>query len=273
MSILLLGICASCEPTYPARTLTRQLTKLIKEEENLDVTCHTTGKTLWVYVPLKDLIDEKNTTWNTKGLEEINKVLSIVHRVILSTDAKLNFLVIDGVDVRKYGLELKVIEYLPDIREAIFEKFSRGEFFMRSIRDVGVNPGLVNDLTGESQHFFDITFDQFLALQIIHRLKSLFLKDKVLSKIFEIKSSSWSEKFGIIKIDLEFLKKKYDLTPEEEKIKPIDYAKMVAAFVVTNYNYQNFQVIEITDTFAAETIKLTFADLKKVKINLPEFLD
>ncbi len=273
LSVLCLGAVSSCEPTYPSRSLTKQLTDLVKKEENLDVTTHIVGKTLWVYLPSNSLVKDETATWDIKGLEEINKALSVAHRVILSTDAKIDFLVLDAVDVKQYGVELKVIEHIPDIREAILEKFSRGEFFLRSIRDVGVNPDLVGDLTGKSQKFYDVSFNQFIALQIIYRVKNLFLNDKVLSRIFEVRSSAWSEKFGIIKINLEFLKKKYDLTEEEEKIRPLDYAKMVTALVVTNYNYQNFQVLEITDTFAEETIKSSFADLKNVKISLPEFLD
>lgn len=268
-----MGVFSSCESSYPARTLTAQLTKLVKQEEGLDVTCHITGKTLWVYLPLKNLVDEKNVSWNADGLDTMNKVLSVVHRVILSTDAKLDFVGLIAADVRKFGIELEAIEYIPDVRQAIMEKFSRGEFFQRSIRDVSVNQDLVGDLTGEARSYTDISLDQFLALQIVHRVKTLFLKDKTLEKIFEIKSSSWSQKFGIIKIEFEFLKKKYDLPPQEEKIKPLDYAKMIAALVMRNYDYKNFQVIKITDTFSDETINLSPTDLKNIKIALPEFLD
>lgn len=271
--LLVTGILSSCSPSYPAKTLTTQLTKLVKEERKIDVTCRITGKTLWVYLPLQNLVDEKKLTWSSAGLEEMSKVLSIVHRVILSTDAKLNFLSVIATDVKKYGVELMIIEYLPDIKEAILEKFSRGEFFSRSIKDVGLNAGAVNDLTGESKKFYDITFDQFVALQIIHRTKNLFAGDKTLDELFDIRSTSWSEKFGIIRIEFEFMKKKYNLPPQEEKIKPLDYAKMTAALVVKNYDFKNFQLIELTDTFSKESVKLSPQDLKKVKINLPRFED
>ena len=66
-------------------------------------------------------------------------------------------------------------------------------------------------------------------MQIVNRAKSLFLKDKQLSSLFEIKSTNWEEKFGIIKLEIEFLKKRYDLSAQEEAIKPIDYVKMIAA--------------------------------------------
>lgn len=271
--LLATGILSSCEATYPAKTLTTQLTKLVKEERKIDITCHITGKTLWVYLPLQNLVDEEKVTWSSAGLEEISKVLSIVHRIILSTDAKLNFLSIIAADVKKYGVELMTLEYIPDIKEAILEKFSRGEFFSRSIKDVGFNADAINDLTGESKKFYDVTFEQFAALQIIHRTKNLFAGDKTLDGLFDIRSTSWSEKFGIVKIEFEFMKKKYNLTLEQEKIKPLDYAKMIAALVVKNYNFKDFQVIELTDTFSKESIKLSPQDLKKVKINLPEVKD
>lgn len=276
LPLLFLLICAqlilsSCEPTYPARTLTSQLTKLVKEDYKIDVACHISGKTLWVYVPLSDLIDEAKLVWNLKGIEKMNEVISTVHRVMLSSDAKLKFLCVVATDIKKYGVELLAVEYVPDIQEAVLEKFSRGEFFARSVRDVGINPSAINDLTGKSENYYDITFDHFLGLQIIHRIKTLFYKDKTLQKIFEIKSATTTEKFGIIKLDFEFMRKTYNLTPREEKIDPLSYVSQMAALIVKNYNYRDFQAIELTDTFAKKTIKLTRDDLKKTKINLPTF--
>ncbi len=249
------------------------MTNLALKEEHIKITCHISGKTLWVYVPLENLIDQKEMTWSSVGLEKMSKVIADVHRAILSTDAKLDFIAIVATDIKNYGIELKTMEYVPDLSQAVLEKFSRGEFFSRSVRDVAFDPTAINDNTGESKKFYDLSFNEFLCLQIIHRVKNIFYKYKPLAKIFEVKSSSWTEKFGILKIDLEFLKKRYDLTPAEEKINPLDYAKMVVAQVVQNYNYKNFQTIEVTDTFAKETVKLTYDDLKKTKVKLPEFLE
>lgn len=272
--ILLSLFCAtlaSCQVTYPANTLTQKLSKLAKEETGLQVSAHITGKTLWVYVPLDNLVKEKDMGWDEKGLEKVGQVLSIVHRVILSTDANLDFAVTVASDVKNFGIQLATFEHLPDVRQAILEKFSRGEFFMRSLKDITYNPAAVGDTTGESMQYYDVTFNRFLGMQVIHRVKSLFLKDKTLGKIFEIKSSSLNEKFGVIKIDLEFLKKTYVLTPEEEKIKPLDYVKMIAAKTVKGYDYTNFQAFELKDTFSGETALLNADDLRKIKINLPEF--
>jgi hypothetical protein len=267
-----LSILSGCEPTYPAKTFVPQLVKLVKDEQKADVTCHVSGKTLWVYIPLNNLVDEKTAGLDIPGLKKMYSVLDTVHRLVLSTDARLDFLAIIGADVKKYGVELLIIEYIPDIQQAVLEKFSRGEFSMRSVRDLRYDPTLIGDLTGESRKYYDISFDQFICLQIIQRTKNIFLKDKQLSNLFEVRSSSWGEKFGIIKFELEFLKKRYDLSAQEEKIKPIDSVKMIAASVIANYNYKNLQGIEITDTFSGDTARLSLSDLKKVKIKLPEFL-
>ncbi|MBI5873551.1 MAG: hypothetical protein HZB36_05350 [Candidatus Omnitrophica bacterium] len=263
---------SSCEATYPARTMAQQLAKLAKEEEELQVSSHIAGKTLWVYVPLDDLIKEKDMSWNEPGLEKMSQILSIVHRVILSTDAKLDFAAVVASDIKHFGVQLTTFEYLPDVREAILERFSRGEFFMRSVKDVSVNPKAVGDVTGESMQYYDMAFDHFMGLQVVHRAKSIFAKDKTLSKIFELKTTSLAEKFGVIKIDFEFLKKTYLLTPEEEKINPLDYVKMIAAEIVRNYDYKNFQAFEIKDTFSGQKAVLDAAALKKIKIDLPEFM-
>lgn len=264
---------SSCEPSFPAKTLTLELTKLVKEEQALDITCHLSGKTLWVYVPLTDLVKEEELSWNETGAEKINKVFSCVHRVLLSTDAQLDFVVMTAADVKHYGVQLITIEYIPDLRQAILENFSRGEFFERSVKDIQVDPKVVNDTTGKTRKYFDLSFNEFISFQIIHRVKSLFLKDKILSKLFELKSTTQNIKFGIIKLEFEFIKKKYDAEAGLEAIKPLDYVQMVTALVVKNYDAKDFQAIQITDTFSEESRKLLPEDLKKTKIKLPEFLD
>jgi hypothetical protein len=270
LGIILAGhLLSSCEATYPARTLTSRLTQLIKEEEKLNVTCHITGKTLWVYVPLEDLIDEKELTWNAQGFEKISKVIAAVHRVLLSSDAQLNFIGIVGTDIKKYGVELTAIEYVPDFKEAVLERFSRGEFFSRSVRNVSVNSQAIDDLTGESKTYYDITFPRFLGLQIIHRVKNLFAKDEALAAVFDLKSTASSDKFGIVRVDLEFIQKTYELTPEQEAIDPLEYTAMIAAQVTRNYDFKDIQAVELYDTFSERSRKLTLQDLKKMKIDLP----
>jgi hypothetical protein len=267
----LIGILSSCEATYPAKTLARQLVKLALDEEKINVTCHITGKTLWVYLPVDSLVNETDLGWNTDGLEKMSRITSIVHRVILSTDAKLDFTAVVASDVKKYGVQLTTFEYIPDVRQAILEKFSRGEFFMRSVKDINVNPAAINDLSGESLNYYDMTLDHFVGLQVIHRAKGLFAKDAVLSKLFDLKSTALAEKFGVIKIDFEFLKKTYLLSPEEEKINPLDYAAMICAEAIKNYDTKSFQAFELKDTFSGESRKLDKRALKKIEIDLPPY--
>ena len=260
---------ASCEATYPARAIVPQLARLIKEEINLNATCRVSGKTLWVYLPLEDLVENDKVSWNAPGLEKVNKAIGVVHRVVLSSDADLDFAAVVGADVKKYGVAITVIEYVPDFKEAVYEKFSRGEFFARNVRDVNVNPETVGDLTGETMNTYDISFSHFLGLQILSRTRNIFAKDKTLSRIFEVKSVSQSEKFGIIRLEFEFTKKTYDLSAEEEAIRPLDTAAMVVALVIRNYNYEDFQQIVLIDTFADANVKFTPEAIRKIKIKLP----
>ena len=273
LGIFFTGVLSSCEPTYPAKTLAASLTKLVREEQKIDITPHISGKTLWVFVPMTNLVDDKTMAWNKDGLELLNKVLTSVHRVILSSDAKMNFIAFIGADIKKFGVAFEIIEYAPDLQEAVLEKFSRGEFFMRSVREVNYSPALIGDTTGESLQYHDITMEKFICLQIIHRARNLFIRDKVLKNLFEIKTTSWNERFGVFKLDFEFLKKRYDLTAEEEKIKPLNYITMIASQVINAYNYKNLQAVEIKDTFSGETVKATALELKKIKIKLPEFTE
>ena len=251
----------------------QQLTRMVKDELQIDIHIRITGKTMWIFIPLTDLIDEKTAGWDKAGLEKVNKVMNAAHRVILSTDAKLDFLAVVGADVKKFGVALLAVEYVPDLGQAVLEKFSRGEYFMRSVRDVRFDPTLIGATTGETQSYSDISFDEFICMQIIHRAKNLFIKDKKLNNLFELKTTSYTQKFGVLKLELEFLRKRYDLNPEEETIKPLDYMKLITAEVIQNYNYKDIQGVELTDTFSEETIKLSLDELKKIKVELPEYRD
>ncbi len=271
MAVAALG---GCDATYPAATLTRQIPEVVREEHGIDVTATIVGKTLWIYMPTQDLIDEENMTWQIPTLERFSKMISVVHRMALSTDAHLDFLVFVAADTKYMGLEFIAMEYLPDLKEAMLERFSRGEYFMRSIRDVGINPEGHNDTTGASRRFYDVTFDEFICLQIIHRIKSRFARDEDLADHYEIRSTTWSQKFGILKVNVEFVKKRYDPGPEGEGRPPIEWMKMIAAQVMKTYDYYDkFQALELNDSFAADKVRLSPDDLKKIKIDLPEFLD
>ncbi len=267
------GLCA-CQATYPAATLTRQIPEMVREEDGVDVTATIVGKTLWVYMPTQDLIDEEKMTWQVPALERFSKVITVVHRMALSTDAHLDFLVFVAADIKYMGLEFIAMEYVPDLKEAMLERFSRGEYFMRSIRDVGINPEGHNDTTGATRRFYDVPFDEFICLQIIHRVKSRFAQDADLTGLYEIRSTSWSQKFGVLKINVEFVKKRYDQVPNARERPPIEWMKMIAAQVIKTYDYYDkFQALELNDSFAADKVRLSPDDLKKIKIDLPEFRD
>lgn len=271
MWLLFIGlVLSSCAPSYPARTMTIALPKLIQDEYQIKTSCHIVGRTLWVYVPLENLVDEEKMSWSSDGLETMGKAIGVAHRVILSTDAKFNFLCVVAVDVKKFGVELNALEYVPDVKEAVLEKFSRGDFFSRSVRDIAYRASAIGDLTGEKFRYYDISFDEFLMRQIIHRAKSLFVKDKKLEELFDLKTTAWDQKFGILKMDFEFIRKKYGLKPEDENLDPLVYVQMLCADSVKNYDYKTFQEIQLTDTFTDKTLKLTPEDLKKTKINLPK---
>jgi len=265
---------SACEATYPAASLTQDIPKRVDEEHGIEATATIVGKTLWVYVPMEDLIEEETMTWHLPALERFSKVISVVHRMALSTDAHLDFLVFVAADIKHMGLEFIAMERLSDLKEAMLERFSRGEYFMRSIRDVGINPEGQGDRTGATRRFYDVSFDEFICLQIIHRIKSRFGRDELLSERYEVRSTTWSQKFGILKIDVEFVKKRYDPLPAGTDRPPLEWMKMIAARVVKTYDYYDkFQAIELHDSFAGERVTLTPEDLRETKIDLPEFRD
>lgn len=225
LAFLLFLNLSGCGPTYPKEKITESVIELCKEEYNIDVKVNVIGKTLAIYIPLPSLFDI-TLSINDEAQEMIQNVVLSASRVVLSTDAGIEFYCVIAQDVRLPEIQIIVIKYVDDVKRAFFSDISRDEYFKRSIFDMNINPqsrkekSIKNifkkyDVSPEWEEkvldeFFrsqpveledfgywqdrfyikEITLAEFLAEAMAYRIKMRFREDKELLRKFMTKEVS-----------------------------------------------------------------------------------
>ena len=222
--IVILALSAGCGPTYPKERLSESIVELCKKEYEVDVKVKVIDKTLAIFIPLPSLLDI-TLRINKKAQSMIQDVILSTSRVVLSTDANIEFYCVIAQDVRLPEIQVIVIKYVDDVKRAFFSDISRGEYFKRTLFDININPQSKKEKSLKNifekykldpefeekvlEDFFrstpialedfgywqdrfyvkDITLPEFLAEQMASRIRMRFREDKDLSKKFLVKST------------------------------------------------------------------------------------
>jgi len=220
---LLIVSISGCSPTYPKERIEGEIIKLCNEEYGVDIKAKLIGNTLAIYIPLPSLL---NVTlgMNKDAQEMIQDVLLSTSRIVLSTDARIEFYCVIAQDVKMPELQVIVMKYVDDVKRAFFYDISRGEYFKRTLFDININPQSRKEQTIKDifkkheldpkweekvlEDFFrsmpvalrdfgywndtffvkDIALSEFIAEQMAYRIKLRFREDKSLAKKFYVKA-------------------------------------------------------------------------------------
>ena len=148
---------AGCTQTYPSDRVKESIQEICRKEygiENIDVKI--TGKTIGVYLPIKKLFATNLKEALTKGsgkladvenlfrpspeaLDQVEDVLFSISRVLLSTDLKLQFYLLQATDVYETGLQLVLMGYVDDIKRVRLWDISREEYRKRVLHEIRLN--------------------------------------------------------------------------------------------------------------------------------------
>lgn len=227
--VILFFLSSGCGPTYPKERLTESIVELCKREYNVEVKSKIVGKTLAIFIPLPSLLDI-TLRINKKAQDMIQDVILSASRVVLSTDAEIEFYCVIAQDVRLPEIQVIVIKYVDDVKRAFFSDISRDEYFKRTLFDININPQskkekslknifekynldpeleekvideffrstpiALEDFGYWQERFYvkDITLPEFLAEQLSYRIKKRFSEDKDLSKKFLVRGIEGSYK-------------------------------------------------------------------------------
>ena len=232
LAALLLTLHA-CTPTYPREGLADAVKMVCKDEYDMDVDVTVVGNTIGIYYPMAGLLDA-GMGISKDAWDKISNLILIASRVVLSTDADIEFYCVVTQDVRLPELQVVIIKYVEDVKRGMYRNISRSESFKRTLFSINLTPQAtkersietvfdkigVDDATRQKvlDEFFrstptklsdigywkgtfylkDITEPEFLAAQMANRIKIDFRSEEDLGKMFVYKAAEgfYSESSG-----------------------------------------------------------------------------
>ena len=152
---------AACSQTYPPDKVQQAIQDICHKEYGIEkVHAKIVGKTIGVFLPTKKLFVANFKEALSKGnlkvadlenlfrpspeaLDQVEDVLFSISRVILSTDRKLEFYVLQAADMEETGLQLVLVGFVDDIKRVRFWDISRDEYRKRVLHEIKLNRALV----------------------------------------------------------------------------------------------------------------------------------
>lgn len=315
--IVCLGIGLSgCGETYPKAKLTESLVNLCKKEHNLDVKVEVHGNTLAVFMPVSNLWDISFSI-SKEAIEKINDVVTSASRVALSTDAGIKFICIIVQDFRLPEIQIVMMEYLEDIKMYQAECISREERIKRSLMNKNLNPQalkegriveifkaqnisadkaeeILNDFFRAKPVFLrdfgywqdkfyikEITLPEFLAEQMVYRVKVRFLTDTALAEKYMYRDCEAGYAKEGAKYIFYF---DFDILPDEvlvaldEKPDPSEIFKNVLLEIsdcLYGYGFKDFSEVRIRNLNSEKILTVTkdeIFDFKNKKIGIDSII-
>ena len=307
LTVSLLG----CSPTYPKERLKEAIIKLCKNEYKVDVKVRTVGKTVAIYIPIEDLMDFA-FAMTPEATEKLNNVILSVTRVVLSTDAQYEFYCVIAHDVRIPEIQVIIIKSVMDVKRVFLGDISRGEFGKRMIVDMRLNPQsqkersikeifqkmdldprwqdqVMNDFFRSEPtslgdigywngRFYvkDITLPEFIAEQVVSRVKMEFREDKKLLESASLKSvkGAYYENAAAPYFKFEFLAEPKSGSSLEPGLSSDDMLRAIvkiASDVVHGYAFEGFDHIEVVSAQDGKKINIAKDALEKFRTGKIKF--
>ena len=223
---------SACAPTYPKEGLAEAVTMVCKTEYDMDVDVVVEGNTVGIYHPMAGLLDV-NMGIDKDAWDKISNLILIASRVVLSTDADIEFYCVITQDMKLPELQVVIIKYVEDVKRGMYRDISRSESFKRTLFSINLTPQArkersvenifsrigVADETKEKvmDEFFrsaptkltdigywkgkfylkNISIPEFLAAQMANRIKIDFRSEKDLIDKYSYKSAEGTYNVGI----------------------------------------------------------------------------
>jgi len=264
LSLLFFGCQSDFNPTYTEGQIPEEIAKICKDEYKLDVTTQRVGSTLWVYIPLTDLLHKdievnKEKFFSEAAKEKLMNIITSLSRVVLSSDKSPDFYALVASDI-KAGIDYTLIGYILDIKKAYAGFIPPTELDRRYVMKLAAEPRSLEDKGGDHLQVFDIQFRDFLAEQISQRINAKFQGEE-LTKYFKVNSvhGQYKDKAFIFY---------YDIKQILPTLKPTDIQQemlKIVAYCLSTYEFKDFNQIGLADLNSGNEVMLGQAALSNIK--------
>ena len=224
--LLLVFVLTSCNVSFPDETLEQDAVDLIKKETQKDTSVYRYGSTLYLDVCFDDLATNDKQKIN-EIYTVLQKIVSNIVRVPLSSDAKIDFVIISAFD-SDYKTLLRLFENIDDLKKYSHQYISREDFSERQIMEFE-GPDKAKEIV---ENKYDIPKEEFVARLVVSQMNNIVRTNPFIAKLIQALELRFShvdgDKFYFLanKIDNEEIKKILRTLLEQEIIKNIKKYKL-----------------------------------------------
>ncbi len=232
----------------------------LRSAYNIESKWQITGNTLWVYVPMDNLMSiyskpKEEGNGSSEKIEKekkdiysyINDVIFTIRRVIMNSDVSgLEFYAVVFADVRS-GLVFRVIGTVDDVKAVNFERISIDKFRERFLYKTSIHPEVINDREGKNFQPFPIPKTGFIAELISQRTQKEIISLLGFSMGFSLDWELKKTESG----DSELV---FIIIPDNDKIR--DILRKNIKEVVRDYKFMNISAYVIEGIKKKETLPL-----------------
>lgn len=173
-------------------------------------------------VPESEKTQEYN--YDKAAMEKINNLWKTIRRVLFSAERsekkEPKFCCIIASDI-KNGFETKETFYYLDLKKVTYEFISWTEYQHRSIEETNASADIIGDSQGRHINYRNITLEEFVPLQIQHRIRLKFQRPEVARTV--------------------------DIDKEIQK---------VAIYTIRTYDFTNFKALELNNLLTKNRVIL-----------------
>ncbi len=169
---LLLSSCGP-KPSYKAADLVPAIQAICKNEYKFDVTVRQVGQhTIAIHLHHDGLLEtaDDRVELAPTANDTLGNLIEAIHRVVLSSDAPIQFYLILASDPKIPNIAFTLVRYVDDVRRANANMLTPTEFYSRTIFDLHFvsTPTFTLDQVATS----DINLEQFLSWQLAKRIQA-----------------------------------------------------------------------------------------------------
>jgi hypothetical protein len=239
-------------PTYKEADIPVSIKKICREEYQLNVVPIRVGNTLWVYAPQPRLLHAEfgknpEKIFDEQMVDKARNILTSISRVLLSSDNAPEFSVLVLSDIN-IGLDYSLTAYLQDIKRSAAGGLPWTESNKRYVIGFEQAVKAIGDTRGEHLKIYDIKLPEFLARQIIQRIR-MFSQEEAVKKYFTLKEVNASFKDKVLSIE-------YSMDRLSQPKEQIDISKRILDIVTycfKTYEFKEFRQVRIHDLVGGRT--------------------
>ena len=245
--VLLTFLLASCAPTYREAQLVETIQQLCQKEYHFDVSARRVGRTLAIQLRHPGVLqqDEHQIGLSAEANKVLGDLVEAIHRVVLSSDAPIQFYIVLVSDPAVPGAYLTLVRYVEDVRKANANMIPPTEFFSRTLLDlkfVGLPTMTLDQLV-----LNDIQLEQFLSWQLAKRIQSKIAETLQAHGMTNVDVGQFGGEFhnGEFAFTLNVTPKPGAQLDSQLLLQIFEEATGMVAQLLQQYHFQNFQAVRL----------------------------